>query len=94
MVPCYASGSASHSSRVRCAEHAERPIKTGEEILISYGDLSDAQLLQTYGFVEEHPGFTNPWNFIAVSHDLVDEVHSLLLDPETPAVMVPEWRPR
>ena len=31
--------------------------------MISYGDLSDAQLLQTYGFVEDMPGATNPHNF-------------------------------
>ena len=67
---------------MRCAEHAERPIKTGEEVLISYGELSDAQLLQTYGFVEEHPGFINPWNFITVPYDLVAQVHLLMLQPE------------
>jgi hypothetical protein len=31
---------------------AERPIAAGEEVLHTYGDLGDAQLLQTYGFVE------------------------------------------
>lgn len=79
--------------QVRCAEHAERPIKTGEEVLISYGELSDAQLLQTYGFVEEHPGFTNPHNFVAVSGKLVYEVHFLMLQPETHAVKAPEPSP-
>lgn len=33
----------------------------GEQILHSYGDLSDAQLLQTYGFVED-PVRPNPFN--------------------------------
>lgn len=33
----------------------ERAIVTGEQVLHTYGDLSDAQLLQTYGFVEEWP---------------------------------------
>ena len=28
---------------------AERDIAAGEQVLISYGDLSDAKLLQTYG---------------------------------------------
>ncbi|GAX73425.1 hypothetical protein CEUSTIGMA_g877.t1 [Chlamydomonas eustigma] len=34
------------------AMKAERPIKKGQQILHTYGDLSDAQLLQTYGFVD------------------------------------------
>ena len=42
--------------------------------MISYGNLSDAQLLQTYGFVEEHQGFTNPWNFVSVPSLLVIQV--------------------
>jgi hypothetical protein len=42
--------------------------------VISYGNLSDAQLLQTYGFVEEHEGFTNPWNFVSVPSSLVVQV--------------------
>lgn len=33
----------------------------------TYGDLSDAQLLQTYGFVEDfEPGYDNPHNFVPV----------------------------
>lgn len=30
----------------------ERDIKAGEQVLHTYGDLSDAQLVQTYGFVD------------------------------------------
>ncbi len=62
-------------------ECAERPIKAGEEVLISYGNLSDAQLLQTYGFVEEIEGFTNPWNFVAVPSSLVAQVIPPCLHP-------------
>ena len=36
----------------------DRDIAAGEEVLISYGELSAADLLTAYGFVEE-PG-TNP----------------------------------
>ena len=32
---------------------AGRKVAAGEQILHTYGDLSDAQLLQTYGFVED-----------------------------------------
>uniref|UniRef100_A0A061RLX0 [ribulose-bisphosphate carboxylase]-lysine N-methyltransferase n=1 Tax=Tetraselmis sp. GSL018 TaxID=582737 RepID=A0A061RLX0_9CHLO len=35
------------------AVRASRRIEEGEELLISYGDLGDAQLLRTYGFVED-----------------------------------------
>lgn len=38
-----------------------RDIAAGEQILHSYGDLNDAQLLQTYGFVED-PARPNPQN--------------------------------
>jgi hypothetical protein len=34
----------------------------GEQILHSYGDLSDAELLQTYGFVEDPAVCSNPCN--------------------------------
>ena len=61
----------SDEAAVSCAE---RDIQAGEEIVISYGNLSDAQLLQTYGFVEEHEGFTNPWNFMSVPSSLVVQV--------------------
>lgn len=51
---------------------AERDISKGEQLLHTYGDLSDAQLLQTYGFVEEFgPGFDNPHNFVPVPSVLV-----------------------
>ncbi|KAK9818347.1 hypothetical protein WJX72_011060 [[Myrmecia] bisecta] len=47
---------------------AERDIGAGEQVLHTYGTLSDAQLLQTYGFVEQHPaGYTNPHNFVNVA---------------------------
>ena len=46
---------------------AERDIAKGEQLLHTYGDLSDAQLLQTYGFVEDfEPGYDNPHNFVPV----------------------------
>ncbi|KXZ55475.1 hypothetical protein GPECTOR_2g1024 [Gonium pectorale] len=42
---------------------ADKPIPAGTEVLHTYGDLSDAQLLQTYGFLDseddfrqQHPG--------------------------------------
>ena len=46
--------------------------------MISYGDLSDAQLLQTYGFVEEYKDFSNPWNFVKVPSNTVAQVFSQL----------------
>ncbi len=79
------SGSASASAggfrRVRCCWHAERPIKAGEEVMISYGDLSDAQLLQTYGFVEEYEDFGNPWNYVAVPSNIIAQVYPCRLSP-------------
>ena len=55
---------------LRCG--AERLISKGEQLLHTYGDLSDAQLLQTYGFVEEfEPGYDNPHNFVPVPSQLV-----------------------
>ncbi|GLC35359.1 hypothetical protein PLESTB_000573100 [Pleodorina starrii] len=36
---------------------ADKPIKAGEEVLHTYGNLSDAQLLQTYGFVDSDDAF-------------------------------------
>ena len=45
--------------------------------MISYGNLSDAQLLQIYGFVEEHEGFTNPWNSVSIPVSTVDQVMPL-----------------
>ncbi|CAK0782750.1 hypothetical protein CVIRNUC_005945 [Coccomyxa viridis] len=55
------------------AINADKPIKAGEEVVISYGNLSDAQLLQIYGFVEEHEGFTNPWNSVSIPVSTVDQ---------------------
>ena len=42
--------------------------------MISYGNLSDAQLLQIYGFVEEHEGYINPWNSVLIPANAVDQV--------------------
>lgn len=51
---------------------AERDISKGEQLLHTYGDLSDAQLLQTYGFVEAfEPGYDNPHNFVPVPVQLL-----------------------
>ncbi|KAG2498760.1 hypothetical protein HYH03_003499 [Edaphochlamys debaryana] len=36
---------------------ADKPIAAGEEVLHTYGNLSDAQLLQTYGFVDSEDSF-------------------------------------
>lgn len=53
---------------------ADRDIAAGEEVLHTYGDLADAQLLQTYGFVEEWgPGEANPHNVAFIPADLVVE---------------------
>uniref|UniRef100_A0A7R9VAF8 SET domain-containing protein n=1 Tax=Chlamydomonas euryale TaxID=1486919 RepID=A0A7R9VAF8_9CHLO len=38
------------------AMKADRDIRAGEQVLHTYGDLSDAQLVQTYGFVDLGPG--------------------------------------
>ena len=40
---------------------AGRDVAAGEQILHTYGDLTDAQLLQTYGFVQD-PARPNPQN--------------------------------
>ncbi len=51
---------------------AERDIAAGEQLLHTYGNLSDAQLLQTYGFVEEfEEGYDNPQNFAVVPAEQV-----------------------
>ena len=52
-----------------CRGLAERDIKAGEEVCISYGQLSDAELLRIYGFVEarsEGTGAANPHNFVCI----------------------------
>ncbi|GFR45203.1 hypothetical protein Agub_g6597 [Astrephomene gubernaculifera] len=36
---------------------ADKPIAAGEEVLHTYGNLSDAQLLQTYGFLDSQDDF-------------------------------------
>ena len=44
--------------------YAERDIAAGDEVLISYGQLSSGDLLTAYGFVEHPPG-VNPHDSIA-----------------------------
>jgi hypothetical protein len=56
----------------------ERAIPKGEEVLHTYGDLSDAQLLQTYGFVERLPG-ANPHNYALVSYQALVQGAALTL---------------
>lgn len=58
--------------RTTSCHGAERDIAKGEQLLHTYGDLSDAQLLQTYGFVQDfEPGYNNPHNFVSVPSQLV-----------------------
>jgi hypothetical protein len=45
---------------------AERDIAAGEEVCISYGKLSDAELLQTYGFLEPLGALSNPHNKVII----------------------------
>ena len=44
--------------------YAHRDIEAGEEVYNTYGDLSDAQLLRSYGFV--HKDCFNPQNCVAI----------------------------
>ncbi len=65
----------------------ERPIKAGEEVLHTYGDLSDAQLLLTYGFVEQLPT-PNPHNYALLPYRLlIDGAARTLGAAEAPAVV-------
>ena len=61
---------ATHNARVGDGFnfYALRPIAAGEEVFLSYGQLSDSQLLHTYGFLpeEEAEGRRNPHNFVLV----------------------------
>jgi hypothetical protein len=50
---------------------AERDIAAGEQILYCYGNLSDAELLRIYGFVET--GVANPYNYVTISTSLLLE---------------------
>ena len=51
---------------------AARDIGRDEQLLHSYGNLSDAETLETYGFVEQLPeGHRNPHNSVKVPLDLV-----------------------
>ncbi|CAD7696123.1 unnamed protein product [Ostreobium quekettii] len=52
---------------------AEQDIKAGEPILHSYGDLSDGQLLQVYGFIGSTDDHQNPHNWVAVPWKIVKE---------------------
>ncbi|KAK9793181.1 hypothetical protein WJX73_007995 [Symbiochloris irregularis] len=57
---------------------AARDIAAGEEVLYTYGDLSDAELLQTYGFIENLdpvPGqrHVNPNASVSVPISLIQE---------------------
>lgn len=52
---------------------ADRDIAAGEQVLHTYGDLSDAELLQIYGFVEDLAE-PNPHNRVLIPHSLVLEV--------------------
>lgn len=49
----------------------ERAIAAGEELLHTYGDLSDAELLQTFGFVEVLGEEGNPHNTVHLPHTSV-----------------------
>jgi len=49
---------------------AERFIKKGEEVFNTYGDLSSAQLLHTYGFVEPN----NPFDSVLIDQRIVIDV--------------------
>ena len=62
--------SVTHHSELSAA--AARDIARGEQLLHSYGNLSDAETLETYGFVEDLPeGHRNPHNNVKVPLDLV-----------------------
>jgi hypothetical protein len=54
----------------------ERDIAAGEQILYCYGNLSDAELLRIYGFVES--GVANPHNYVTVSTSLLLEACQVL----------------
>ena len=56
---------------------AERDIAAGEQILYCYGNLSDAELLRIYGFVET--GIANPHNYVTISTPLLLEACQVLL---------------
>lgn len=56
--------------------NVEREIRGGEEIRHSYGNLSDAQLIQTFGFYDlpskyDNTDFDNPHNTVRLSLDEV-----------------------
>lgn len=48
---------------------AERDIVAGEEIRISYGQLSDAEMLQTYGFLEPLGEHSNVQNRVVIRQE-------------------------
>ena len=53
---------------------AGRAVQAGEQVLHTYGDLSDAALLQTYGFVEDLGGVGNPHNCVRLPATRLTEV--------------------
>lgn len=58
---------------------AECDIPAGQEVLHSYGDLGDAALLQTYGFVDaaigtEDEPFVNPCNHVLIPFQSIQRV--------------------
>ena len=64
--------------------NVEREIRGGEEIRHSYGNLSDAQLIQTFGFYDmpqsENTDFNNPHNTVHLSLDeVVQAAHCMAL---------------
>ncbi|GBF94957.1 hypothetical protein Rsub_07458 [Raphidocelis subcapitata] len=67
---------------------AERAIAAGEEVLHTYGDLSDAQLLQTYGFLESLPG-PNPNDFALLPFSLLSDGARRTLGADAAAALAP-----
>jgi hypothetical protein len=57
--------------------YTDRSIAAGEPILHTYGDLSDAQLLQTYGFVQQL-GQANPHNYALMPFGTLVEAVQML----------------
>lgn len=62
---------------------AEKDIPAGQPVLHTYGDLSDAQLLQTYGFVEQLPyEQPNPHNYVLVPYQTLVAACRMVLEGE------------
>jgi hypothetical protein len=58
---------------------AERAVAPGEQVLHTYGDLSDAALLQTFGFVEELGEGGNPHNQVHLPLAAVEQACAAVL---------------